>query len=118
MTEIEKYHQRKERQAQLDHRDVVLAIGSIIKTDEGRKFFKYMFKELDVNNLPDLSLDGRMLYEYLGFLRAGNEFYKLASEACHESTAAIMAKIGRETYDDKLEQYRVENSGTDASTDE
>lgn len=76
-----------------------------------------MFKEFGVTDLPDPSMDGKILYEYLGHLRAGNSIYKLACEACYETTASLMAKIGKEAYEDKLEQYRIESGLTNASTD-
>jgi len=107
-----KYEQEKERQEHLEHRDVLLAIGAIIKTDEGRKLFKYLFKNLDVAGLPVQDLEGNMLHEYLGFLRAGNSIYKLACEADSEEAASLIAKLEREKYDNLCEQHRIE-SGLD-----
>jgi hypothetical protein len=59
--------------------------------------------------LPDKSMEGNILHEYLGFLRAGNSIYKLACEASSETAAHILAKIERERYEDKYEQFRIEN---------
>lgn len=115
-TELEKYHENLDNQARLEHRDVLLAIGAIIKTKEGQTLFKYLFKSLDVAKLPEPELDGKILHEYLGFLRAGNSIYKLACEADAEIAASILAKIERERYNDLIEQYRIEQgyeSGND-----
>lgn len=109
MSPIEKFLIEQERKEAIEHRDVLLSIASLIKTDEGQKLFKYLFKSLDVSVLPEPTMDGKMLYEYLGFLRAGNSVYKLACEAASETAASIMAKIERERYEDKYEQYRIEN---------
>jgi hypothetical protein len=108
-SEIEKYQIEKDRKEAIEHRDVLLAIGAILKTKEGLQFFKYLFKNLDVAELPDKSMEGNILHEYLGFLRAGNSIYKLACEASSETAAHILAKIERERYEDKYEQFRIEN---------
>jgi hypothetical protein len=107
--ELLKYHQEKQRKEQIEHRDVLLAIGAIVGTKEGQQLFKYLFKNLEVNTLPDITLKGEVLHESLGFLRAGNSIYKLACEAASETTAHIMAKIERERYEELHEQYRIEN---------
>lgn len=111
------YYQEKKRQEAIEHRDVLLAIAAIIKTDEGRKLFKYFFKNLEVATLPDRSLEGNTLHEALGFLRAGNSIYKLACESASETAASILAKIERERYEDLYEQHRLEN-GINAYTSE
>lgn len=112
---LEEYYQNKDRQERLEHRDVLLAIGAIIKTDEGRKLFKYFFKNFDVAEVPEPGTEGIILHEYLGFLRAGNSIYKLACEADSEIAASLLSKLEREKYDNICEQYRIEQ-GFDAST--
>lgn len=103
------YQLEKQRKENLEHRDVLLSIASIIKTDEGIKLFKYLFKSFDVSTLPPTEMEGKILHEYLGFLRAGNSVYKLACEAASETAASIMAKIERERYEDEYEQQRIES---------
>ena len=98
----------RNRKEMLEHQNVLLAISAILKTDNGQKLFKYLFKTLDVFEVPAVEMEGKILYEYLGHLRAGNSIYKLASEASSEAAAAIMAKIEREKYEDKYEQFRIE----------
>src|SRR5690554_2457325 len=97
--ELLEFQARKDRQEKIEHRDVLLAIGAILKTKEGLQLFKYLFKSLDVSNLPEPGLADRHLHEYLGFLRAGNSIYKLACEADFEIAASILAKLEKERYD-------------------
>jgi hypothetical protein len=103
------YHKEKERKEALEHRDVLLAIAAILKTKEGIQLFSYLFKNFDVTSLPDRSMKGDDLHEYLGFLRAGNSIYKLACEADSESAASLVAKLERERYADTYEQFRIDN---------
>lgn len=103
------YQIEQENKERLEHRDVLLAIGTIFKTKEGQQLFKYLFKNLEVGNLPPREMQGDDLYEYLGFLRAGNTIYKLACEADSEIAATLMAKLERERYDDLYEQHRISN---------
>ena len=106
---LREFFDNQERQEALEHRDVLLAIGSIIKTPAGEKLFKYLFKNFEVAELPDRSVEGNVLHEYLGFLRAGNSIFKLVSEADSVISASILAKIERERYDKLCEQHRIEN---------
>ncbi len=114
---LEEYYQEEKRQENLEHRDVLLAIGSIIKTATGKKLFSYLFKSLDVAQLPDPNLEGNMLYENLGVLRAGSSIYKLACEADSEVAASILSKLERERYDKLCEQYRIEHGIDTTDTD-
>jgi hypothetical protein len=116
MNALQKYEIEKRRQEAVEHQNVLLAIASIINTDEGRTLFSYLFKNFEVTTLPDKSFEGNMLHEYLGFLRAGNSIYKLACEAASEQAAQITAKLERKRYDDLLEQFRLENGFTDTNT--
>ena len=113
--ELEKYYQEEERQEALEHRDVLLAIGSIIKTRPGQTLFKYLFKNLQIAELPDRTLDGNMLHDHLGFLRAGNSIYKLACEADAFEAAQLLSKIEREKYDKLIERTRVEQQQSNNS---
>jgi hypothetical protein len=102
------YHNNLERQEALEHRDVLLAIAAIIKQPEGLKLFRYLFKYFNVAELPDQSMTGNLLHEYLGFLRAGNSIYKLVCEADAMIAASVLSKLEREKYDRLNEQYRLE----------
>ncbi len=103
--------QRKELiREQIEHRDVLTAIATIIKTKEGLQLFGYLFKHFEATNLPDRGMEGNDLHDYLGFLRAGNAIYKLACEADSETAASLIAKMERQRYEHLYEQYRLENS--------
>lgn len=102
------YQAEQERREQLEHRDVLLAIGSIIKTKEGIKIFEYLFDTFDVAQLPE-GQQGKLLHEYLGFLKAGNAIYKLACEADPESAAIILSKLERKRYEQLYERHQLEN---------
>jgi len=106
---LAEYFRNQERQEALEHRDVLLAIASIIKNAEGIKLFRYLFKYFNVAELPEQTMQGNVLHEYLGFLRAGNSIYKLVCEADSMIAASILSKLEREKYDRLNEQYRIEN---------
>ena len=108
-TDLEKYEEEKDRKERIEHRDVLLAIGSILQTKEGQQLFEYLFKHLEVATLPDQTSDGKLLFEHLGFLRAGNSVYQLVCEADSEKAASILAKIERKRYEDLYEQHRIAN---------
>jgi hypothetical protein len=108
--EVLKREQEEIRREQLEHRDVLLAISAIIKTKEGQQLFSYLFKNFEATSLPDRSMEGSTLHEYLGFLRAGNSIYKLACEADSETAASLIAKLERKRYEYLYEQHRTENA--------
>lgn len=106
---LRKFYQDEARQENLEHRDVLLAISSVLKTKEGQQIFSYLFKNLDVTCVPDKGMKGEDLQEYLGFLRAGNSIYKLVCEAESEKGASLLARLERKRYEYANEQYRIEN---------
>lgn len=82
----------------IEHRDVLLDLRAIIATSSGKNFLKYLFKHLEVGELPQLGLDGSMLMDKLGFLRAGNSIFKLVAEANAEVAGALLAQIEKDRY--------------------
>lgn len=104
------YLEEKDRKEALEHRDVLLALGVILKQKEGQNLFKYLFKSLEVTCAPEPYLKDEVLHEYLGHMRAGNSIYKLVCEADCEIAASILSKLERERYDDITEQYRIERT--------
>lgn len=86
------------------------AISRILKTDEGVDLFKYLFKNFEVGTLPDRAMSGDELHEYLGFLRAGNSIFKIASAADSEASAAILANIEKEKDQDERTKFRIEHN--------
>jgi hypothetical protein len=93
----------------LEHRDALLNIRSVLSTKEGRGFFKYLFNQFQVTQLPAIGLEGNELMECLGFLRAGNSIFKLASEANPVAAATLLAEIEKERY---AQIYQDANIGT------
>lgn len=101
------FQKEEERREQLEHRDVLLAIGVLLKLKEGQQLFKYLFKNLEITTAPVQGMEGNELHEYLGFLRAGNSIYKLVCEADADIAASILSKLERERYEHIYEQHRI-----------
>lgn len=88
----------------LEHQNVVLDVRAILQTKYGKNFFKYIFKNLLVGEVPPQGSDGNMLFELLGFIRAGNSIFKLASEADVKTTALILAEVEKGKQDELYQQ--------------
>lgn len=110
--ELIKLENERERREHLEHQDVLLAINSMIQTDNGKKLFSYLFKSLDVGEVPERGMVQEDLQDYLGFLRAGNSIYKLVCEADPNQAALIVAENERKKYEDRIEEYRIQNAFT------
>lgn len=82
----------------IEHRDMLLDVRAILATTSGRNFFKYLFEHFEVTQLPDLGLEGNLLMEKLGFLRAGNAIFKLVAEANAEMAATLLAQNEKDRY--------------------
>ncbi len=89
---------KEEIQERIEHRDVLMHIRAILTTGSGLSFFKYLFKNFDVAELPESGLEGNLLYERIGVLRAGNAIFKLVSEANAEIAANLLAQNEKERY--------------------
>ena len=89
----------------IEHRDALLHIRQILSTPSGQFFFKYLFRQLGVLDLPELGLEGPILYDTLGYLRSGRSIFKLASEANPTLAAGLLSEIEKERY----EQVYAEN---------
>lgn len=107
---LQKYQLEKERKEQIEHRDVLLAIASILKSNEGQTIFKYLFKNFEVAQTPPIEMQGNILHETLGFLRAGNSIYKLTCEADFEISALLLSKLERERYEQIRTEYDITTS--------
>lgn len=97
---------QEEVSERIEHRDALLNLRAILKSKEGRGFFKYMFKNYSPIDLPPEGVEGTFLHEKLGMKRAFNEFWRLASEADHVTSAQLLAEIEKDRY----ERLRRENS--------
>lgn len=83
----------------IEHRDILLDIRALLSSSSGKNFFKYLFKHFQVGELPEMGLDGTMLADTLGFLRAGNSVFKLVAEADAEMAGRFLAENEKEKYD-------------------
>lgn len=90
-----------------DHQNVILALREILGNDSGKRFIKYLFKELCVADPIPKHLDENDLREYLGIHRAGNSIFKIVSEADHGIAGALLGIIEKERYD---EIYKVSST--------
>ncbi|HEY5236431.1 MAG TPA: hypothetical protein VIJ14_09655, partial [Rhabdochlamydiaceae bacterium] len=75
------------------------AIRAILQTGEGRRFFKYLIKYYSPIELTPMGLEGAILHEGLGQLRAYNELFKLISEADNKASGELLAENIKEQYD-------------------
>lgn len=91
---------QEEIKAALKHRDVILNIRAVLATKSGTEFFGYLFEVFGVTDLPSVGLEGQLLFEQLGFLRAGKEIFKLVAEADFELAARLLAKAEKEKYEE------------------
>lgn len=82
----------------IEHRDVLLDIRAVLKTEAGRRFFKYLVKYYSPTELPPMGLEGSILHEGLGQLRAYNELWNLISEADHSAAAELLAENIKDKY--------------------
>lgn len=96
---------QEEVAAALKHRDVILNIRAILATKSGMEFFKYLFEVFGVTDLPELGLEGQLLFEQLGFLRAGKSIFKLVAEADFAIAGQLLAKTEKEKYDDIYKEF-------------
>lgn len=81
---------------------MLLALRAVLATDQGQKVFKYLFKTLQVNELPAKGLDGTQLHDTLGYLRSGREVFKIAAEADTFVTTRLMVEVEKENYAELL----------------
>lgn len=88
----------EERREAIEHRDVLLAIRAILATSSGKVFFKYLFKQFEVAQLPEIGMEGTLLADKLGFLRAGRSIFELVSEADAEKAGQLLAENEKERY--------------------
>lgn len=89
----------EDQREKIQHRDVVLHARAVLATVSGRELFKYFFNQFGVGQFPKEGLIESQLRDELGSLRAGNAFFKLASEADFEIAAKLLAQLEKDRYD-------------------
>lgn len=82
----------------LEHRDLLLHVRAVLATVSGRHFFRYIFRHLNIRDLPELGLEGQILFERLGFLRASNAIFEIVAEASPELAGQLIAENEKERY--------------------
>lgn len=83
----------------IEHRNVLEDLRAILATNSGKRFFKYLFKHLEVAEVPPLGLEGNLLMDKLGYLRAGNSIFALAAEADSQIVGQLLAQKEKERHE-------------------
>lgn len=89
----------EERRERVEHDSALKNIRAILGTPYGKNFIKYLFVNLEVGVLPEIGAEGVWLHDRLGFLRSGNQIFKLIAEADPDNAAKILAEIEKERYE-------------------
>lgn len=87
---------QEERQERLEHHTALQDIKAVLSIASGKNFIKYLFKTMEVTELPPVGLPHDLLLDKLGSLRMGQAIYKLVAEASPDVAGAILAEIERE----------------------
>lgn len=88
-----------------EHQQVLTDLNTVLNTQAGNRLFKYLFKYFEIGCTPDFGHDENMLRELNGYNRAGEAIFDLACEANFEIAGAILAKVKKEIYDQKVQQF-------------
>jgi len=88
----------EETRLALEHRQIVLDIQTILASKSGKSFIKYLFESFEVGILPERGLPQDILMDYLGFLRAGNQIFKIVAEANPEIAGTLLGQIEKERH--------------------
>lgn len=89
---------QEEVSERIEHRDAVLDVRAIYSTLSGRRFLKYLLKNFEVATLPPQGLEGSLLFEALGFLRAGKSIWELMAEADPTMAGQLLSEVEKERY--------------------
>ena len=92
----------EERREAIEHRDMLLNLRALLATASGQHFIKYLFKNFDVGEVPELGLEGSLLMDRIGFLRSGKAIFKIVAEANAEIAGNLLAEIEKERYAELL----------------
>jgi hypothetical protein len=82
----------------------IRAMATLVGTPQGYIAFKHLLKSLGVGELPVQGLEGNLLHDNLGFLRAGKSIYNLLCRANHRKAVEIMADITKELLHDRPDE--------------
>lgn len=94
------FNQYKEIQQGLNEHEAMLQdLGLILATPPGQNFIKYLLKHFGVGDLPAINIPANLRDEYIGFLRAGQSIFEIASQADSLKAGLILAQIQKEKFD-------------------
>lgn len=93
---------QEEFKERAEHRDTLVNIQAVLSTKPGKDFVKYLFKNFDVGEVPEIGLVGDLLMDKIGSMRAGNALFKIVSEANFEIAGQLLAQIEKEKYEEIL----------------
>ena len=79
-----------------EYEDVLLHIRAVCATVSGRKFIKYLLKNLDVGVVPEAGLPENILRDHLGIMRAGASIFELVSIVEPEVVGNLLSQIQKE----------------------
>lgn len=102
--------QRQELQDRKEHQEAKESVLAILSTNAGRRFIKYLFKNLDVGELPEQGLTDIFLHDRLGFLRSGQAVFKLVAEVDPKAAGMLMAEIEKEKYEKLVQDFARSNA--------
>lgn len=88
-----------------EENEAVLAMQELLQTKEGQLVFKYLLKSFDIVEATPIGATGELLFDRLGFLRAGNSIFKLMSKANPNIAGTLLAEIEKERYDEITKAY-------------
>lgn len=84
-----------------EHERMLMDLQSLMSHSAGKNFIKYLFKNFMVGELPPISMEGAILHDYTGFLRAGQSIFEIASQADPTTAGLILSELQKEKYNVK-----------------
>lgn len=97
----------QERREAIEHRETLIHLRAVLATDSGREVFKYFMKHFEVGKLPALGIEGSLLMDKIGTLRAGAAIFEILSEANPDIAGNLLAQIERERYAEIYAEARI-----------
>lgn len=94
--------QEDELRASIRFQEALQHIRAVLELRSGVALFKYLLKEFEAGELPPIGMEGSLLMDKLGSLRAGNALLDLLAAASPEKAAIILGEIKKEKYDQKI----------------
>lgn len=104
MIKADQQEQNAINKMRAEHKRIVDNIALVLATPPGKVLAKYLIRELDVAKQPELGLEGTMLSDKIGFLRAGSSIFNIFAQANPEVTGALLAQIMKEEQDELIYQ--------------